>query len=111
MGKTWLRWFEYTGTPAKMGQIRQTADTVVTAESASKPDRDYGYYRIDFRYYSGDIAWPVHDGTCNVLWADAHVTGVRVSGGTTEVGAANLYKDGVLGSLIGDQKYNKWDRQ
>lgn len=106
-----------TKTSAKMSSLRKPSETICVAESASyhvtKPHlgRSAGAYYIYPYYHSSvGVAWPTHDGICNVLWTDGHASGVKVSGGATENGCRNLYYTSALGSSRSGQNasLNLW---
>ena len=82
----------YNSSTGKFGvplpkSVRSPSATIMFAEAYSvtqKVARWMGYYRVDSTSASsGDKGqvWPVHNGdrTCNVIWADGHVTGETVA--------------------------------
>lgn len=103
-----------TGNPlstyTKITRVKQPSQTIFVVDSADDgvDDRDTGrqivYSTYQTNYY---IAWPTHNGTCNVGWVDGHVSGVRTSGGATEAGAQNLYTDSKLTNRVSAISY--WD--
>jgi prepilin-type processing-associated H-X9-DG protein len=75
--------------PTRITQVRQAAETILAAESGSMAGVGSGLSasageRTNYVYPAGttstsdptSVAWPWHDGGCNVLWVDGHVTTV-----------------------------------
>lgn len=101
----------------KVGMLRSPAGTIMLADTTNsyqqyKNNRDWGYYFL-YGYYPSDgqttsrgIVALRHAGTCNVAWADGHVTGEQVSGYKQTLGysqADNPYKyAGVFKGIGGD---------
>jgi prepilin-type processing-associated H-X9-DG protein/prepilin-type N-terminal cleavage/methylation domain-containing protein len=75
--------------PTRITQVRRAAETILAAESGSMLGVGSGQSgqageRTNYVYPSGttsaasgvSVAWPWHNGGCNVLWVDGHVTTV-----------------------------------
>ena len=91
----------------KVSRVKKPSLTIVALDS-SNIDRKQGCSWVYHHYRAnGPIAWPIHHGTCNTSWLDCHVSGVRSSGGVTEVGAQNLYSESNLTNYW--SKNSLWD--
>lgn len=73
--------------------INDGAKVTLTSHE-TKPPEGWFSCRGNFDKNNG-YAYPRHDGICNILWADGHVSGVKAPDGTAE----SLYKPEVLGDL------------
>ena len=54
------------------------------------------------RPHDDGVAWPRHDGACNVLWLDGHVTSVAA---TNPEAPETIYAPGALGEMGGNPDY------
>jgi prepilin-type N-terminal cleavage/methylation domain-containing protein/prepilin-type processing-associated H-X9-DG protein len=53
------------------------------------PNLDYGYVYTE-KNSTNSATFPTHQGVCNILYVDAHATGVGTDGGATFIGLSNL---------------------
>jgi len=99
--------YDYLGTPtkpkiARVDQISDPTHTIVIAESFNLTRTDnVGTYGIT-PYFSQYTAWARHGVTCNVLWVDGHVTGVRIPDPNNP---ATLYTSIALTTVYGSPDY------
>ena len=99
--------------PARFSSLALPAETIVAMDSTinmvNKPGTFTGWY-IAYMWHDwwNGVASPIHDGTCNVLWADTHAGPVASVDGTT----AGMYNDAALGNpWSSPPSLSKWDRQ
>ena len=88
---------------ANIANLQHPAATILALDSwiviaPGTPFTGYGrYYAYPYFYtvvgVEGGIAWPRHNGICNVLWCDGHVSGVRAASSDP----ASIYDAGALG--------------
>ncbi len=85
-----------TWRPTRITQVKRPSEIVLAAESGSQyttnglgtaAATNYVYPRIPGN--SVPMAWPWHNGICNVLWVDGHVTGVH-AGNASDPGTLYL---------------------
>ena len=77
--------------PTKLSKIKSTSKTVVLGDVAAVDRGDGALYMNSSYKTNKPIAWPVHAGACNLLWADMHVMGGKGSAGVSEATAQQLY--------------------
>ena len=72
-------------TRARVTDIGNPAETIIVVDSAGRMVDYIGWLPAYLGRYSANgtytpnvgVAWPRHDGQCNTLWGDGHVTSVR----------------------------------
>jgi len=96
---------------AKVTKLRNATETIVVVDSGRAGNDPafgthwvYPFPRLP-SLFDDSVAWPRHQGACNVLWADGHVSTVRA---TDPKNAATLYDTGALTQLADTNNY--WDR-
>jgi prepilin-type processing-associated H-X9-DG protein len=103
--------------PAKTVQIKKPSSTIMLADSMEYGSGGLawkGTFRIYPRLISSwpGVAFPAHEGTCNVAWADGHVSGESSGQGKSSYDATyNLYYN--AGSKLRNANSfsdNNWDR-
>lgn len=78
-----------TGITLKLSQVRNAAGVILCVDSAT--DSLAPWFGVIQTYHlPSSVAYPQHDGICNVAWIDGHVTGEN-AGGKGNVGAQRLY--------------------
>jgi len=76
---------------ARIHQVKRPSTTILAAESARSTDRTMGGTYVErYTAIGPHVPWPTHDGVCNILWADTHVSGVKGGNGANEASAAAL---------------------
>jgi len=97
-----------SGVNNKVSKIRHPTETVNLAENAVNiSSLPTGYFWvIPWNDTANPVAYPVHDGNCDVQWIDGHVSAVR-SPNRLHTG---LYVNGTLGNRYSSPAdYNMWD--
>ena len=93
--------------------VNVSAEVVVIADAAETGRWDDGFVYGDYILYpyvyksaGGGVAWPRHNGICNVLWGDGRVTPVRAS---DPHDYRTLYQPEALGDMYSQPR--RWLRQ
>ena len=88
----------YTNThfpPAKIGQIRQSSKTILSGETFSAKDPNYGYYLLRANMVpSGGLIRVNHNNTTNLIWVDGHASVQKVPKGTTNPYLIDPFRNG-----------------
>lgn len=88
--------YDYLQKPARIGKVKRAAETMLVAEAAINNNKDDW---MSFNRQHGDVTNGVlrvrHGKTCNVLWADGHVSYIESKNGTDagliQVNAAGVF--------------------
>jgi prepilin-type processing-associated H-X9-DG protein/prepilin-type N-terminal cleavage/methylation domain-containing protein len=95
--------------PVKISQIRRPAQTILVLETNSQDGvGGYAVYPTNYSGLTWGHAWAWHNGNCNVLWADGHVSAVY-GGEVSNSGVATstkMYNPNALGTIY--QEPNMW---
>lgn len=81
--------------PVSLHEIKhRRPNRIILAADAVRRDGTYpamnvGYLRIE-QASTNSAPFPTHQGVCNILYVDAHASGVGVKGGATFIGLSNL---------------------
>lgn len=100
----------YPAVPSRIQDIKQAANTVLLADAQGRRTDDLqvvGSFLLRAYYNRGiDDASIRHDGACNVLWVDGHVTSVKV---TNPKDPSTIYSQQALTNYSMSNNY--WDRK
>lgn len=80
--------------PMNLSEFSKPTETVVTADSAAVDRSDGATYCFIYHRTDKPIAWPTHEGACQILWVDQHVSKAWGDYGPTEASAEQIYSNG-----------------